>query len=229
MLQTRELICWLQAKYNLELQFWQSEWNGDPDAHTIMEQYAAIMTWGQRGFTPPVPYDDIRELNEHLRPGALEDWHRGDETDILGLQAVLDRRYPLEVGDHVYWTPPDFPPADTVKEHLQQRVRQLGQSTIEGYVLARGQYHEMAPENPYLGRCFGICSENSRRIYEEFGLRYAAGFARPSGRRWPYWPELHAWNLDEAGRVIDVTWGEMTAEYFGLVVVPGVEFVDLIA
>jgi hypothetical protein len=63
----------------------------------------------------------------------------------------------------------------------------------------------------------GKCFENAQQAARSHGLRYVEGFAGPSpAGQWT----LHAWNLDERGRVVDPTWGAdpgHRGHYFGVV------------
>jgi hypothetical protein len=60
----------------------------------------------------------------------------------------------------------------------------------------------------------GECYSNAGRIANGKGLRYVEGYAVPSTVPLPM---MHAWLIDEQGRIIDPTWEDGNA-YYGVVI-----------
>src|SRR5262249_20523115 len=84
------------------------------------------------------------------------------------------------------------------------------------YVLKYGQFHkpQQLPSQYKIGDP-GCCFGNAAFLALTSELRYAEGFAF-SGKLGVDMPIHHGWCLNEAGRVVDRTWGNGLA-YFGVV------------
>lgn len=75
-------------------------------------------------------------------------------------------------------------------------------SGIEHFVLDNGKGYEPNPDiKPYKLMSLKQCFRNAFIMMDRYGLEYVEGFATTG-----IIPLEHAWNIDDKGRVIDVTW-----------------------
>lgn len=129
--------------------------------------------------------------------------------------------------------PPRIALADTLRVELaeiaafmQDRWRAAGFAYAgpAGFVLEHGKTWTAAPTLPEGVRdgaprmCFG----NAIACCGIYGMRYVEGYAM---NRIDPVPVHHAWNLDDAGDIYDVTWARLAREHdLGHVAYLGVEF-----
>lgn len=82
---------------------------------------------------------------------------------------------------------------------VEDFVRNRGQAfSLDGAICRSGEQ----------GRCFW----NARRAARRNNWQYVEGYAVS------VIPMLHAWCIDQRGRVREVTWDQLGAEYFGVVI-----------
>jgi hypothetical protein len=85
-------------------------------------------------------------------------------------------------------------------------------ATMERFVLKHGVEGRARKPGRRKGK-LKECFKNSTVAAFKGGLRYVEGYALKPGLI----PVHHAWNLDEEGRVIDLTWRDnLAAEYLGI-------------
>jgi hypothetical protein len=88
----------------------------------------------------------------------------------------------------------------------------------EDFVLQEGKFFEPNKNiKPYKLMTIKLCFKNAFQIMDRYGLRYIEGYATTG-----IIPMLHAWNLTDDDKVIDVTW-RFNDKYSPLAYV-GVEF-----
>ena len=84
--------------------------------------------------------------------------------------------------------------------------------SIEDFVLKNGQLFRTDPSIKVKRGQMKDCFMNAQRLAEGKGYRYVEGYAAG------IIPMLHGWVVDENGTVIDPTWKDHDAVYFGVVI-----------
>lgn len=89
---------------------------------------------------------------------------------------------------------------------------------IEHFLLEHGTWYEPHPfdEERYERGIPKSCFRNALMLSVTEGLRYVEGLAVSKKLLSVMFPVHHAWNLDEQGRVIDSTWPDAGALYYGV-------------
>lgn len=180
--------------------YWQDEYEDWLDCWKEVDSQADPLVVG-------MTFHSLEELDQ------LRGWLLRNEPQRYNTYCLDNVRDPGPEPD--YTTP-------TVEEFLRKRVAQLDPTPIPGlkynsieqYALQHGQHFPAPnapcgfPKLPWL-KCF----PNAKLLAIRRGLTYVEGFALLKGCKFP---ELHAWNLDESGRVIDATWQDQGLDYFGI-------------
>lgn len=94
--------------------------------------------------------------------------------------------------------------------HLEHWVKQLGYAYAGAvdFVLQHGEEFESAPiPKEYQLLAPKLCFANALLASELYGLTYVEGYASYLG-----FPVHHAWNVDDEGRLIDLTWAAIENE-----------------
>lgn len=84
--------------------------------------------------------------------------------------------------------------------------------SIEDYVLKNGRFFEIDPSIKVKRGEMKGCFKNAQKLAEARGYRYVEGYAAG------VIPTLHGWVVDENDTVIDPTWKDPEAVYFGVVI-----------
>ena len=130
----------------------------------------------------------------------------------------LDTELSLELQDALS----DGPVAADIKGHLGDVVTMLkaaglrsGAVYLNGMdlVLQHGREMKLAEEQPEDLDTPRACFRNSYTAAAVDGMRYCEGWAFAKGVPLAV---HHAWNLNAAGEVVDVTWGANGKAYFGV-------------
>jgi hypothetical protein len=103
--------------------------------------------------------------------------------------------------------------SEALVRHLEL-LAQYGEVTK--FILDHGSLMtEFSPQHAEFPRGpMGECYSNAGRAASGTRLRYVEGYAVPSTIPFPM---MHAWLIDEEGRIIDPTW-ESAAAYYGVVI-----------
>lgn len=84
--------------------------------------------------------------------------------------------------------------------------------SIEDFLLKKGKFFPTDPSIPVCRGKMKECFMNAQRLAETKGYRYVEGYAAG------IIPTLHSWVLNHDGVVIDPTWEDKDAVYFGVVI-----------
>lgn len=84
--------------------------------------------------------------------------------------------------------------------------------SIEDYVLKNGRLFQTDPSIKVKRGEVKGCFMNAQKLAEARGYRYVEGYAAG------VIPTLHGWTINEDGVVVDPTWKDPEAVYFGVVI-----------
>lgn len=103
--------------------------------------------------------------------------------------------------------------AEQLTQHLELLARY---SDVTKFILEHGELMaEFSPQHADFPRGqMGECYSNAGRAANGKRLRYVEGYAVPGTIPFPM---MHAWLVDEEGRIIDPTWPDGAA-YYGVII-----------